>query len=443
MATILVVDDQTNMRRSIAIALQHEGYVVHEAAGAAAALDMLRSNEIDVIVTDVRLGGQQDGAGLLRAAKGLDAQIEVVLVTAFGTIDAAVDAMKAGAYDYLTKPFDPDRLLIAVKRAAERCSLAREVKQLRAQMGSDDTIIAESRMMRAVLQTVAQVARNDSTVVITGESGTGKELVARALHQQSRRQSGKFVPVNCGALPESILESELFGHRKGAFTGAVSDRKGLLEEASGGVLFLDEVGEMSTSMQVQLLRFLEGGEVRRIGDTTTRCVDVRVVLATNRRLEDAVAAGEFRQDFFYRINVVGIHIPPLRERPEDILPLARHFLGRLAARLGSRVTAFSPDATALLTQYRWPGNARELQNAIERALNLASGDAITESDLPAAITVTVSVPQQRLRENETLERERLVAALQHARWNQSRAAADLGMSRTTLWRKLREYQIET
>ncbi len=442
MARVLVVDDQLNMRRSIAIGLEQDGHRVHEASSAAEALGLLAKAEVDVVVTDVRMTGEEDGATLLRAIKSQDAEIEVVLVTAFGTIDAAVEAIKAGAYDYLTKPFDLDRLLIAVRRAAERRALGREIRQLRAQVGGGDRIVAESRAMQAVLQRVSQLARTDSTVVITGESGTGKELVARAIHEQSPRRTAKFVPINCGAIPETMLESELFGHRKGAFTGAIVDKKGLVEEAHSGVLFLDEVGEMPLSMQVRLLRFLQGGEVRRIGDTATRQVDVRLLLATHRSLEEEVSRGRFRQDFFYRINVVGLHIPPLRERPEDIEPLAEHFVARLAARLRRPPCEFSAGAMALLKAYDWPGNVRELENAIERALNMASGKEITDADLPAAVTVGASASHGVQPFEEANERERLVSVLEQCRWNQSRAAETLGMSRTTLWRKLREYRIQ-
>ncbi len=442
MATILLVDDQVNMRRSMALLLGHEGYAVREAAGASDALAALRSGPVDVVLTDVRMDGESDGATLLRAVKARDPEIEVVLVTAFGTIADAVDAIKSGAYDYLTKPVDPERLLITVRRAVERRALAREVRQLRAQVHETDEIVATSPAMQAVVAAVAQLAQSDSTVLITGESGTGKELVARALHRQSPRRHGRFVPINCGAIPETILESELFGHRKGAFTGAIADKKGLLEEAHGGVLFLDEVGEMPASMQVRLLRFLQGGEVRRVGDTETRRVDVRLVVATHRALEDEVAAGRFREDFFYRINVVGVRIPPLRERPEDVPTLADHFVRRIAARLRRNVRGVTPGAVALMTAYHWPGNVRELENAIERAVNVASGELITEGDLPATLTVASRPGALRGPAAAEDERARLVGALERCRWNQSRAAVTLGMSRTTLWRKLREHRID-
>ena len=442
MATVLIVEDQANVRRSMALMVEQDGHAVLEAATAADALALLKSRHVDVVVSDVRMPGDHDGVSLLRNVKGMDPDIEVVLATAFGTIDHAVDAIKCGAYDYLTKPVDPERLLLTIRRAAERGALAAEVKQLRAHIDHGH-LVARSRPMQTLVKQVHQLAQSDSTVLITGESGTGKELVARALHDEGPRRHGKFVPVNCGALPESILESELFGHRKGAFTGAVADKKGLLEEADGGVLFLDEIGEMPQGMQVRLLRFLQGGEVRRLGETQTRRVNVRLVAATHRSLEAEVTRGTFRQDFYYRINVVTLHIPPLRERPDDLAELAEHFLRRVAVRARRKVTGFTPRALELLLAYRWPGNVRELENAIERATNLASGDVITEADLPAAVTVTSEGVAQEPSAGGDEERARLLNALERSRWNQSRAAELLGISRTTLWRKLREHRIET
>jgi DNA-binding NtrC family response regulator len=439
MSHILLVEDNANVRQSMILLLEREGHNVVGAATTAEALPIAASLPFDVVVTDVRVEGEKSGIELLKQLKARDGDLEVVLVTAFGTIDDAVAAIKSGAYDYLTKPVDPGRLLLTVRRAAERSALAREVRDLRAQMGAHEEIIAVSQAMQQVLATVAQLAATDSTVLITGESGTGKELVARALYERSARRTRRFVPINCGAIPETILESELFGHRRGAFTGAVADKSGLLEEAHGGVLFLDEIGEMTPAMQVRLLRFLQGGEVRRIGDTSTRRVDVRLIAATHRSLELEVAEGRVRQDFYYRINVVGIQIPPLRERVDDIDALAASFLRRTAARLRRPITGFTPRALELLQSYDWPGNVRELENAIERAVNLASGPLLTEADLPAALTVRVETqgPAQ-----DDAERRRLLGALERSHWNQGRAAAALGISRTTLWRKMREHRIQ-
>ena len=441
MAHVLLVEDQTNVRRSMALLLEHDGHRILEAASGAQALELLSERPVDVVVTDVRMEGSVDGTGLLRAIRTQGAETEVIIATAYGTIADAVSAIKTGAYDYLTKPIDPERLLLTVRRAAERRALSREVRELRAQVGGSDEILCVSQAMRQVLRSVEQLAASDSTVLITGESGTGKELVARALYRQSRRRHGRFVPVNCGAISETILESELFGHRKGAFTGAINDKKGLLEEAHGGVLFLDEIGEMPQATQVRLLRFLQGGEVRRVGETQTRSVDVRLLTATHRSLEEEVAQGRFRQDFYYRINVVQLRIPPLRERPEDIPPLAELFLKRLAARLRRPVLGFTKQTMDLMTAYPWPGNVRELENAVERAINLASGELIAVGDLPVAVTLGADAAPHAPTSGD--EKERLVAALERCHWNQSRAAASLGMSRTTLWRKLREHGIET
>jgi DNA-binding NtrC family response regulator len=415
---------------------------VYQAASVAEATAILTSAAVDVVLTDVRMDGDADGRALLGSIKSRWPDIEVVLITAFATIDDAVEAIKAGAYDYLTKPLDPARLLITLRRAAERAALAREVKHLRAQVDTGAEIIAASQQMQQVLRTVAQLAQTDSTVLITGESGTGKELIARALYTQSRRRTGKFVPINCGAMPDSIMESELFGHRRGSFTGAVSDKKGLLEEAHRGVLFLDEIGDMPVSMQVRLLRFLQGGEVRRIGETQERRVDVRLVLATHRSLEAEVAGGRFRDDLYYRINVVGLTIPPLRDRPDDIPPLAEHIVRRLAARHRRPVRGFTRTAMALLTTHHWAGNVRELENAIERALNLASGTLITEADLPAALTLSPDSGPRPPADQVAVDRAHLLDALDRCHWNHQRAATTLGISRTTLWRKLREFQIQ-
>ena len=439
MSRVLVVDDQANVRRSIALLLERDGHAVVEAGSVDHALRHAATEAFDVVLTDVRIDSGREGVTLLRDLRARDREVQVVLVTAFGTIDDAVDAIKAGAYDYLTKPVDPERLCITIRRAAERAELSREVRQLRAQMDQRDEIVAVSRDMRHVLDTIAQVAATGSTVLITGESGTGKELVARALYSQSPRRTRRFVPINCGGIAESLLESELFGHRKGAFTSAITDKRGLLEEADGGVLFLDEIGEMPFSMQVRLLRFLQGGEVRRLGDTTTRRVDVRLVAATHRDLEKEVEEGRFRRDFFYRINVVGIRIPPLRERTEDIPALAEFFLRRHSARLRRPIEGFTPGALEVLKAHPWPGNARELENAIERAVNLACGPVLSEADLPASVSLQA---QTRPRSAGVDERERLLSALEQSRWNHRRAASCLGMSRTTLWRKMRQHRID-
>jgi DNA-binding NtrC family response regulator len=437
---VLVVDDQTNVRGSMRLLLEQDGHAVAEAATVGDALGLAASRSFDVVLSDMRMDGSRDGVTLLHELRAREPDVQVVLVTAFGTIDDAVGAIKAGAYEYLTKPVDPDRLLITVRHAAERAALAREVRQLRAHVRQQDEIVAVSREMQQVLDTVAQVASTNSTVLITGESGTGKELVARALYDRGPRRTYRFVPINCGGIPEGLLETELFGHRKGAFTSAVTDKRGLLEEADRGVLFLDEIGEMPASMQVRLLRFLQGGEVRRMGDTVTRRVDVRLIAATHRDLEREVEEGRFRGDFYYRINVVGIRIPPLRERADDIPALAQFFLRRHSIRLRRPIEGFTDGALDVLKAHPWPGNARELENAIERAVNLAAGPLLSEADLPASVALQARTSS--VASVESGERERLLFALEQARWNHSRAASRLGMSRTTLWRKMREHHIE-
>jgi DNA-binding NtrC family response regulator len=437
---VLLVEDQPNVRRTMALLLEQDGHTVAEAASSSQALALLAERAFDVVLTDVRIEGALDGTWLLQTIRAQGFETEVIMATAYGTIVDAVAAIKSGAYDYLTKPIDPERLLITVRRAIERRELSREIRELRAQVDGTSQIVCVSAGMRQVLRSVDQLAASDSTVLITGESGTGKELIARALYLQSARRHRRFVPVNCGAISETLLESELFGHRKGAFTGAINDKKGLLEEAHGGVLFLDEIGETPPAMQVRLLRFLQDGEVRRMGDTSTRRVDVRLVAATHRDLEQEIEAGRFRQDFFYRINVVGLRIPPLRDRLEDIPALAEFFLRRFAARLRRPIEGFTPGALDVLKAHPWPGNARELENAIERAVNLASGPLLTDADLPASVwpPARTTLPAGQIDD----ERVRLLDALEKARWNQSRAASQLGMSRTTLWRKMREHHIQ-
>jgi DNA-binding NtrC family response regulator len=436
---VLLVEDQTNVRRTMAMLLEQDGHRVEQAASAAHALALLAERAFDVVVTDVRMEGALDGTGLLQTIRAQRPETEVIMATAYGTIADAVAAIKSGAYDYLTKPIDPERLVITVRRAIERRALAREVRELRAQVDSTNQIVCVSPAMRQVLRSVEQLAASDSTVLITGESGTGKELVARALYLQSTRRHRRFVPVNCGAIAETILESELFGHRKGAFTGAINDKKGLLEEAHGGVLFLDEIGEMPPAMQVRLLRFLQDGEVRRVGDTQTRSVDIRLITATHRSLEDEVACGRLRQDFYYRINVVQLRIPPLRERPADIPALADLFLKRFAARLCRPVVGFTEEAWQAMAAYRWPGNVRELENAVERAVNMAAGAMVGLGELPP----TLWGPSEESANGPTEQEEkgRLIGALERCHWNQRRAAASLGISRTTLWRKMREHRI--
>ena len=381
-ARILVVDDEARMAQVVAAALRRAGHECETCASAEAALAALDERAVDVVVTDWKMPGM-DGVELLRRVHARRPGLPVILLTAHGTVPSAVAAMREGAFDYVTKPFDNDELRAIVARALELTRLERENRWLRQEVEgryAGDQVIAESTRSRELLALVRRVAPSRATVLIQGESGTGKELVARLLHYWSERVGRPFIAVNCKAFAEGVLESELFGHEKGAFTGASAARAGCFERASGGTLFLDEIGEIGGDFQAKLLRVLQDGEVLRVGGAEQRTVDVRVVAATNRVLRDEVAAGRFREDLYFRLNVIPIQLAPLRERREDILPLARHFLRRHAADAG-RPLAFTADAEAALLAHAWRGNVRELENAIERGVVLARGDAITPEDL--------------------------------------------------------------
>jgi DNA-binding NtrC family response regulator len=365
-------------------------------------------------------------------------------------VDTAVQAMKEGAYDYLAKPFKNDELGITVAKALERNQLRQRVRQLerniREKFGFEN-LIAASEKMHAVLRTAASVAGTDTSVLITGESGTGKELVAGAIHQLSPWRDKSFVAVNCSALPEPLLESELFGHVRGAFTGAVTNKRGLVEEADGGTLFLDEIGDAPLSIQVKLLRFLQNGEIRRVGENQVRCVKVRLIAATNRDLFQMMKAGTFREDLYYRINVIPLHIPPLRERREDILLLAQHFVKKHGQRLSRPANQLSKEVQSCLLQYNWPGNVRELEHAIEHAVALSSNEVIQPGDLPAMIN---QQPQYlsvlKNGQNGSLaevEKSYILKVLQDSNWNQKQACKILGLSKTTLYRRLKEYGLHT
>jgi len=441
MASVLVVDDLENFRISVGLVLERGGYDVILAASGAEALEVLRRRQVDVVVTDLRMD-QMDGYSLLMAVKSSNSPAEVIVMTAFASIGDAVNAMKAGAYDYLTKPFRNEELLLTVERAVEQRWLKEEVHRLRSAVGEAfaiERIVGRSEPMRELARTIQQIAVTDSPVLILGETGVGKELVARTIHAFSSRSGGPFVAVNCGALPESIQETEMFGYRRGAFTGAAFDRKGLAEEADRGVLFLDEVGAMSVPLQVKLLRFLQDGEVRRVGDSRVTRVNARVVSATNSNVEEAVRTGTFRRDLYYRLNVVSLRVPPLRERSEDVALLAVHYLEQYARRSAKPIRGISEKAIAMLQAYSWPGNVRELQNVIERAVTFTTGGLITEVDLPR--DVVVNEPATEMSSLSDQERVQVLDAMQKHRWNRRRVAEALGISRTTLWRKLKDYGI--
>jgi two-component system, NtrC family, response regulator PilR len=384
-ARVLVVDDEHSMRELLGIMLRQVGYDVTQADGGEAAIQTLKTTDVfDLVITDLRMR-KVDGLAVLRAAKEHSPNTVVLVVTAFASTETAVEAMKLGAYDYVTKPFKLDELKLTIANALERKRLQDENRELKRQLRTErgfDSFVGKSRCMMEIFETIRKTADSGSTVMITGESGTGKELVARAVHQESSRRSAAFISVNCGAIPETLMESELFGHVKGAFTGAVQSTEGLFLAADGGTLFLDEITEISQSVQVKLLRAIQEREIRRVGDTRDVKVDVRLIAASNRDLVKAVADGTLREDLYYRLNVIPIHLPPLRERTEDIPILVAHFIGRVARDVGKSVAGISPEALAVLERYHWPGNIRELENVIERAIVLGSGDQIVADALP-------------------------------------------------------------
>ena len=418
-----------------------------QAAGALAAVKALGEEMVDLVITDLRM---PDGSGLdvLRAAKANAPDASVILLTAYAGWESAKEAIQLGALDYFEKGRDPDELLHRIDKALEEKALRRENENLRQQIQDRyglPGIIARSTEMRDVLDLVARVAPTDATVLVRGESGTGKELIAKAIHHASPRARGPFVAVNCGAVPETLLESELFGHVKGAFTGAVAAKKGLFEEAHQGTLFLDEIGEMTPTLQVKVLRALQDGEIRAVGSTQPITVDVRVLTATHRDLEQMIQQGTFREDLFYRLHVIALVLAPLRDRRQDIPVLAEHFLDRHGSKLG-RQLRLSSEALDRLLAYPWPGNVRELENAMERSAILSRTDTVGPDDLPPHVAAGTTLgrapalaPQQTLAE---LERMHVLQTLERCGWNHSRTAEALGIGRTTLWRKLKEYGLE-
>ncbi len=445
--SVLVVDDERSIRVTVGMLLRGEGLTVREADGLSAALAHLDQEPADLVITDLRLAQPEDGLEVLRAIKRKYPDTEVVLLTAFGSIASAVEAVKLGAFDYLSKPFEPDELLLVVRNAMERRMLVREVERLRAKLEDEMGLarfIAKGPAMGQVLELVRRVAPSEASILVLGETGTGKELIARMIHLRSGRAQRPFVAIDCGTLPEALLESELFGHAKGAFTGADTARRGLFHEADGGTVFLDEIGDLPASLQVKLLRVLQEQTIRPVGTVTPIKIDIRVVAATNRDLEARVKERTFREDLFYRLNGIVITLPPLRERTEDIIPLALAFLRPFADRMAKNVTGLSPEATDLLLRYGWPGNVRELEKAIERAVILASGDRIVPDDLPPALRgkTETGTRAHRSRSLGEVEKAHILATLYELGWNQARAAEELGIGRSTLWRKLREYGIK-
>jgi DNA-binding NtrC family response regulator len=445
---VLVVDDEPRQIDILKAILIREGFDVETAATAESAVARMRDLPPAVILTDLKLPGR-DGIALLEEASALAPQPCVIIMTAHGTIDTAVEAMKKGAFDYLTKPLVRDTVVLAVRRAMEKARLLRENQALREELVdrfSLENVIGDHGKMQEVFRLVKKVAPSGSTVLIYGESGTGKELIARAIHYNSPRASRTFHAINCAAIPEPLLESELFGHERGAFTGAVARKIGLFEEASGSTLFLDEVGDLSMAMQAKLLRTLQEKEVRRVGSTASIPVDVRILAATNRSLARLMQEGRFREDLFYRLNVLTVSLPPLRERTTDIPQLVQHFIGRHAARSGKRVRGVEARALAALMGYHWPGNVRQLESAIERAILMAEGPLLTTDDLPVEVghaglegPVGFELPDTGL-SFEALERSLLRQALAKG-GNVSRAARLLGMSRRTFQYRLEKFSL--
>jgi DNA-binding NtrC family response regulator len=455
-ARILVVDDKENLLKLFAKILGDE-YELSTAAEGGHALALIASQSFDVVVTDLRMPGA-NGFEVLKAVKARSPETEVVMMTAYATVQDAVEAMKLGAYDYLEKPFDPDAAALVLSRALERKRLREQAASLRKELeevNSFHNLVGKSPVMREIYRLLEQAAALDITVLLTGETGTGKELAARAVHYHSSRKERRFVPVNCGALPGELVESELFGHARGAFTGATGSKVGLFEEANGGTLFLDEIGELPLPTQVKLNRALQEKEVRRVGDNAAIPIDVRVIAATHRDLKAEAQAGRFREDLFYRLHVFPIRMPALRERREDIPQLAMHFLEKHAHAFHREVSRFTPEALRAITGYRWPGNVRELANAVERAAAVAQGGEVEVRDLPAELTgaqegnlpaeVLAHMPYREAVETtrDRISRDYLVALMRDFTGNVTRAAERAGMERESLHRLLKRYGVRS
>lgn len=446
MLSILVVDDQKEVRTVLADLLKGHGYNVTSVSTVTEALRRIKDEAYDLIITDLRMGSMS-GMEVLKAAKQTDPMVEVIVLTGYGTIESSVEAMKLGAFDYILKPLDRNELIVRVERALGRKQMTEEIERLRERLKKEiefEAIVAESEEMKSILQLISKVAKSDSPIMLQGESGTGKELLARAIHRFGR-PDGPFIPINCSALPETLLESELFGYMRGAFTGATVNKKGLFEEAHGGTLFMDEIGDMSLATQVRLLRAIDLGEIRRLGSNTQVYVDIRLVTATNKDIDSLVEKGDFREELFYRLNVISIVVPPLRERRADILPLTEHFLKLYSSKMSKSVSRIAPEACQFMLKYDWPGNVRELENAIERAVVLAQENMISLADLPFGVHARQPSILQRASRGQwdlkRLEREHIFNILAECSWNHSQAADRLGIARNTLWRKLKKYGI--
>jgi two-component system response regulator AtoC len=448
---ILVVDDDERMHELVAKVLAREGYAVCALPRAREVIQALEEAPTDLVISDIRMP-EMDGLALLQEVKRLSPETSVLLVTAFGSIDTAVQAIKAGACDYLTKPFKMDELIVVVGRAMEERRLRADVRALQEKVNTKynfSNILGKSPPMRDLFELIRKVAASRTTVLIQGKSGTGKELVAKAVHYNSPRRERPLVSVNCSAIPKDLLESELFGHVKGAFTGAIAHKRGLFEEADGGSLFLDEIGELSPELQVKLLRVIQERELKHVGDTRTIHVDVRLIAATNRDLAQAVQEGLFREDLYYRLNVIPIILPALKDRAEDIPLLATHFLMKYAKEASSPIEGIAKETMRLVLEYDWPGNVRELENIIERAVILGHGPQILPEDLPEALRSRKMTGRHDIYEAgghrptlQELERDYITTILGETRWHQMRAAHILGIDRRTLYRKIRTYKLQ-
>lgn len=449
--SILIVDDDVNHLKTLKTIVQSWGYEVAVADDGARAVEAVKEHPFALILMDVRMA-RMSGIEALKRIKAYNPAIPILIMTAYSSVDSAVEALKAGAYDYLTKPLDFEVLKLGMARALEHSGLKVENAALKSKLGTDyelENIIGKSRPMKALVEMLAMVAPSEATVLITGESGTGKELIAKSIHHNSPRKDRPMVVVNCAALSETLLESELFGHERGAFTGADRRREGRFKLADKGTIFLDEIGETSAAMQAKLLRVIQEREIQRVGGEETLSVDVRILAATNQNLEAGVKDGKFREDLFYRLNVVALRIPPLRERTDDIPLLAQHFLEKYARKNRKKVKGFSPLAMDMLLKYAWPGNVRELENTIERAVILLPDEHITEKELPSNITEhfagegdSPTPPAAANRPLEEIEREAILATLEDSGGNKSETARRLGINRKTLHKKLKDYGLD-
>jgi DNA-binding NtrC family response regulator len=443
---ILVVDDDVDILEACSQVLRRAGCVVEATSDAEEALGLVRSREFDVLIADLKMP-KMDGIELLRAVRQIDPDLAVVMITGYATVETAVESIKAGAADYVPKPFEPDHLRQVVRNTVEKLDLIRENQALKKRLNHpvvSEEMLGESAAIHRVREVLAKVAPTDATVLILGETGTGKELVARAIHAMSPRAGKSLIPVNCAAIPSTLLESELFGHVKGSFTGAYRSRRGTFQLANGGSLFLDEVGEMSLDLQIKLLRALEEHQIQPVGSEKPVGVDVRIIAASNRDLEEAVRKGQFREDLFYRINVLPVMLPPLRERGEDVLLLADYFLGRYRLELKKNIIGYSDEVRRLLKEYHWPGNIRELENSVERAVIMAEGELLGVEAFPQLLATGGPATAKAAAESDLVEfpplekvkRDYILEVLQATQWNRKRASEILGISTVTIWRKL-------